>query len=59
MSEFKVEAREEGEKNKRVYLRVTHNGCQWCSIPIIDVDTEIPLIIKALQDYQENKKEIR
>ena len=56
MSKFDVRITEIRNKGI-VYLGVTHNGYQWASIPIINTEIEIPLIIKALQDYQENKKE--
>ena len=41
--------------HKMPYLSITHNGYQWTSIRIEKPRHEIPLIVKALQDFL-NKK---
>lgn len=39
------------DREKDIYLSVTHNGYQWNSINIYDANREIPLIIAALQRH--------
>jgi len=45
MSTFKVETKED---HGSYYLSVTHNGYQWNSIRLNNLQEEIPLIIIAL-----------
>ena len=43
---FKVECKYD---HNDLYLSTTHNGYQWTSIAIKNIEHEIPLIIEALQ----------
>ena len=45
---FKVECKYD---HKDLYLSTTHNGYQWTSIAIKNIEHEIPLIIEALQRH--------
>ena len=53
-TEYKVKIKIEREKD--IYLSVTHNGYQWASINIKNDKYEIPLIISALQRHLSNVK---
>lgn len=46
------------ERDRDIYLSVTHNGYQWSSINIKEPEIEIPKIIEILKNYL-TKMEVR
>lgn len=54
---FKIEVKTKGRGvDKQTVVYVTHNGCQWSSINLIDADEVNKLIVKLQKEVKKRSK---